>query len=246
MNIHVPKNADYGIDAPFVVLSFIVSGVVCTAIGFILSHLITNPLISLAVVIPGIVSGFLLLLGAVSMIWSSKAGKFLLREELIDSLDLKGNETVLDVGCGRGLLLNSAAKRLTTGRAIGIDIWQTQDQSGNSQEKTLANAKAEGVLDHVEIKTGDMRKLPFPDESIDIVISSIAVHNIHEKDGQAETIKEIARVLKPGGKIGIVDFRPVIRHAEMILAGIGWKNLTVSGKDFRIMPPVRILRGTKN
>jgi arsenite methyltransferase len=247
MNTFVPKNASYGIDAPFVVLSFIIAGIACIAISLFLNQFIADqPVFALLADISGIVLGFLLLLGAASMIWSSKKGKFLLREQLIDSLALKGNETVLDIGCGRGLLLNSAARRLITGKAIGIDIWQTQDQSGNSPEVTLLNAKAEGVMEHVEIKTGDMRKLPFPDESIDVIISSIAIHNIHEKEGQAKTIEEIARVLKSGGKIGIVDFRTVIRYAEKILAEMGWKNLTVSRRDFRIMPPVRILQGRKN
>ena len=48
------------------------------------------------------------------MTWSSKVGKLRERERLMDALGLRGDETVLDVGCGRGLLLNAAARRLTT------------------------------------------------------------------------------------------------------------------------------------
>jgi cyclopropane fatty-acyl-phospholipid synthase-like methyltransferase len=44
---------------------------------------------------------------------------------------LRGDETVLDVGYGRGLHLIGAAKRLTTGKAPGVDIWQAEDLSGN-------------------------------------------------------------------------------------------------------------------
>lgn len=66
----------------------------------------------------------------------------------------------MDVGCGRGLLLNAAARRLTPGKAIGIDLWQSVDQSGNRPEATLANARLEGVAGLVEVKTGDMRELP--------------------------------------------------------------------------------------
>jgi cyclopropane fatty-acyl-phospholipid synthase-like methyltransferase len=65
------------------------------------------------------------------MIWDSKVGKLWARDRLLDGLELRGDETVLDVGCGRGLLLIGAAKRLTTGKAPGVDIWQAEDLSGN-------------------------------------------------------------------------------------------------------------------
>lgn len=71
------------------------------------------------------------------MVWDCKVGKLRSRDRLLDGLALRGDETVLDVGCGRGLLLIGAAKRLTTGTAVGVDIWQTEDLSGNRPEATL-------------------------------------------------------------------------------------------------------------
>ena len=130
---------------------------------------------------------------AALMIWSSKVGKLKLREQIVDSLALHGDETVVDVGCGRGLMLMAAARRLTTGGAIGIDLWQNADQSGNHAEATLANAQIEGVANRVDVKTGDMRKLPFADQTIDTVVSSLAIHNIPNKEGRAQAIREIAR-----------------------------------------------------
>jgi len=59
-------------------------------------------------------------------------------------------------------VLTAVAGRLTTGRATGIDIWNTLDQSGNAQSVTLRNASLEGVADRVRIETGDMRKCLFP------------------------------------------------------------------------------------
>ena len=76
------------------------------------------------------------------MIWSSKVAKPSLRDRLLDSLELKGDEKVLDVGCGRGLLLIGIAKRLKSGKATGIDVWSHEDLSGNSADATKANAKA--------------------------------------------------------------------------------------------------------
>ena len=103
------------------------------------------------------------------------------RERLLDSIPWRGDERVLDVGCGRGLMLIGAARRLTSGRATGIDLWQSEDQSGNRPETTRSNAAAEGVADRVEILTGDARKLPFEPGTFDFVVSSWALHNLYER-----------------------------------------------------------------
>jgi arsenite methyltransferase len=207
MTITVSKKANYGIDAPPVIRNLVIAGVVYIATVLILKPLtLTQPVISTIVIIPGFILGWFLLLSVLLMVWSSKVGKFILPEQLIDSLALHGDEALLDVGCGRGLFLNVAARRLTKGKATGIDIWQSQDQSGNRPEVTLANEQAEGVAKRVEIKTGDMRELPFPDETMDVIISSIALHNIYEKEGQERAVREIARVVRASGKIAIVDF----------------------------------------
>jgi hypothetical protein len=76
------------------------------------------------------------------------------------------------LGCGRGAVLLLAAQHLTTGRAVGVDLWRRVDQSGNSPEATRRNALAEGVADRVELHTADMTALPFEDNSIDVVVSS--------------------------------------------------------------------------
>ena len=99
-------------------------------------------------------------------------GKFVLWAGLLDSLNLRGDERILDMGCGRGAVLLMAAQRLITGRAVGVDQWRTIDQSGNSAEATQRNAVAEGVADRVELHTGDMKALPFEDNSFDLVQSS--------------------------------------------------------------------------
>jgi cyclopropane fatty-acyl-phospholipid synthase-like methyltransferase len=56
----------------------------------------------------------------------------------LDQLDL------LDVGTGRGLLMIGAARRLTSGKAVGIDIWNVEDLSGNALKRTEDNIRAEG------------------------------------------------------------------------------------------------------
>jgi len=66
--------------------------------------------------------GVIFTIEALVMIWSSRYGKLRARDRLVSGLRLKGQETVLDIGSGRGLLLIGAARRLPAGRAVGLDL----------------------------------------------------------------------------------------------------------------------------
>ena len=147
-------------------------------------------------------------------IHSSREGKLALREQLLDQLALKGDEKVLDVGCGRGLLAIGAAKRLKTGKVTGIDVWNPQDLSGNSAEAARENAKTEGVADRVRFDTGDARKLVYPDGFFDAVISSNALHTLDDDREREQAIKEMLRILKPGSRLVIFDTAETGYYAE--------------------------------
>jgi SAM-dependent methyltransferase len=238
--------ADYGLDAPYVVRNLIIVGIAAIVAGIVLYYLLPSTLagIALGLLVWGSVAGASMLVTAVLMIWSSKVGKLRERERLIDSLALTGNETVVDVGCGRGLLLNAAARRLSTGKAIGVDLWQTQDQSGNAPEVALANARAEGVADRVQIETGDMTNLPLADNSVDVVVASLSIHNIPTREGRAQAIREIARVLRPTGRVALLDFQAADEYART-LRDLGWHDVQLSGPSFQMFPPVRVVTGSK-
>ena len=109
-----------------------------------------------------------------SFLYTIRRGKFFEWDRILNRLCLRGDEAVLDMGCGRGAVLTAVAQRLTTGRVTGADIWGTKDESGNARDLTLRNASLEGVGDRVQIDTGDMRALPYPDATFDLVISSLA------------------------------------------------------------------------
>lgn len=155
----------YGIDAPGVVLAHVVAGLVLAllaAAGFAWPQPIPIPgALSTAVAFVAAV----LLFVAAEMLRASLVAKKRVRDRLVAVLALSGEERVLDAGCGRGLALIACAKRLTTGKAIGIDLWAAKDLSNNTPEATRANAIAEGVADRVEVETGDITRLPFPDAS---------------------------------------------------------------------------------
>lgn len=159
-------------------------------------------------------------------------GKFVVWAELLDRLNLRGDERILDMGCGRGAVLLMAAQHLTTGRAVGVDLWRSVDQSGNSIEATQRNAVAEGVADRVEVHTGDMTVLPFDDDCFDVVVSSFAIHNISGRAGRQKAIGEAVRVLRPGGRLMIADVRAT-RQYQAQLAKIGMSDVALSGLGWR-------------
>ena len=136
--------------------------------------------------------------------YASRRGKFVVWARLLDDLRLTGAEQVLDLGCGRGALLILAARHLTTGRATGVDLWRA-DQSGNSAAATRRNAVAAGVADRVELHTADITGLPLPDDSVDLVISNVVVHNLRTAERRNRALDEAVRVLRPGGRLLIAD-----------------------------------------
>jgi ubiquinone/menaquinone biosynthesis C-methylase UbiE len=157
-------------------------------------------------------------LQALLMLWTSLVGKRIAAGQLLGQARLRGDERVLDVGCGRGLLLLGAAQRLPRGRAVGLDLWNAADLSGNARAATEANARALDVLGRVELVDGDMCTMPFADEEFDAVVSSLAVHNVYDAAGRDRALAEIARVLRPGGRVLLQDFRHTADYAASLRA----------------------------
>jgi len=177
-------------------------------------------------------------------IHSSREGKLALREQLLDQLALKGDEKVLDVGCGRGLLAIGAAKRLKNGKVTGIDLWNPEELSGNSAEAARENAKTEGVADRVRFDTVDARKLVYPDGFFDAVISSNALHTLADDGERGQALKEMLRVLKPGGRLVIFDTAETGYYAE-VLRECGAQDVTLSAWIFLWCRPSRSVAARK-
>jgi ubiquinone/menaquinone biosynthesis C-methylase UbiE len=176
-------------------------------------------------------------------LYSTLRGKFVIWAGLLDRLRLRGDERILDLGCGRGAVLLMAAQHLTTGRAVGVDLWRRVDQSGNSAEATQRNAVAEGVADRVELHTGDMTALPFEDNSFDVVLSAMAIHNISGRAGREKAISEAVRVMRPGGRLLIVDIRATRPHAAQF-SKLGMYDVARKGLKWWYWP-ARLVTATK-
>lgn len=210
--VHPKRRGSYGVDAPIVPAIFSV-GVAASIVNVATSR-------NLWLVLP-----VLFLLGcATSYLYTTRRGKFLVWAELLDQIGLRGDERILDMGCGRGAVLLMAAQHLTTGRAVGVDLWRSRDQSGNADDATRRNAVAEGVADPVELHTADMTALPFVDSSFDLVVSSLAIHNISGSAGRNRAVEEAVRVLRSGGRLMIADIRATGNY-QARLAKLGMNDI---------------------
>jgi len=206
-----PRKGTYGFDAPLVP-SLMALGSTPLLIGSVFAAL-RGDVVGTSMM--GVSAAFLLACAG-TFVFTTRVGKFAVWDELLEHVKLRGDERVLDVGCGRGAVLMLVAQRLPRGRATGIDLWQVQDQSGNSLDAAQRNALAEGVMERVELQTADMRKLPFPDSSFELIVSSLAIHNVPDAEGRATAVKEIARVLKPGGRVLLADFKFTADYAKSL------------------------------
>lgn len=118
------------------------------------------------------------------------------------------------------------------------------DQGANSKQATLLNAQIEGVAERIEILDGDVRELPLPDASIDVVVASKSIHNIPDRSGRFRALQEIMRVLRPGGRVALMDIFGVEEFATD-LQTLGMQEVTVTAAKHFAYPPLRIVTGHK-
>lgn len=206
---------DYGIDAPRVLVGYVALGLALLGLGIAFVAVDARGFGG-RLLRQGVWMGPVLLAGGGLHLWGSRVGKLREARRMLASLDWRGHEDVLDVGCGRGLLLVEAARRLRDGRAVGIDVWSAGDQSGNRPASTLENARIAGVADRVGVLTADARDLPFADASFDVVVSSAVLHNIHRRADRRRALREISRVLRPGGRVAILDILHTREYARVL------------------------------
>ncbi len=237
------QKPNYGIDAPNVIRNQFIAGAIFLFIALVFPRVTIAHIVFLLT--PGFLwpAGWFFLFGALMLLYSLK-GKFRHRDRMLAKVPWTGAETVLDVGTGRGLLLIGAAKRLNTGHATGIDIWNAEDLSGNGPEGLKMNIALEGVADKTTILSEDARQMSFPDASFDVILSNLCLHNIYQKPGRAKACAEIVRVLKPGGVAVISDYKLTREYAKAFTqAGL---NVEMCPMDWTgTFPPLRIVIARK-
>lgn len=235
---------DYGVDAPAVMRNLFVIGVACVLGAMFLPHSVK--LGQTAILLTPMLSwtgGFLLVEGCLFLLYV-KYGKFRHRDFMLRMHAWRGDERVLDVGCGRGLLLAGAAKRLLTGHATGIDIWSNVDMGGNSVAETTRNLEIEGVASRCTLVSAGAQEMPFEDASFDLILSNLCVHNIYDKPTRLKALAEIARVLKPGGQALISDYKRTGEYAKEF-ERLGLDVRMKRGSWLTTFPPLRVVIATK-
>jgi arsenite methyltransferase len=210
-----PIKGTYGVDAPWV--PWLWFGLAAIFIAFGVVNLFDGFSVWYVVSIVYFLGGSLVwLIGGWLYLHTSLRGKFQVWARLLDDAHLKGTEDALDIGCGRGAVLVQVAQHVPHGHVTGIDLWRSVDQSGNSEAATQSNLVANGVRDRVTLVTGDMTTLPFADASFDLVTASLAVHNVRSVKGRASAIREAVRVLRPRGRLIIVDIAKVNEYQTLL------------------------------
>ncbi|KAG1368171.1 malonyl-[acyl-carrier protein] O-methyltransferase [Cocos nucifera] len=158
-------------------------------------------------------SALCLLYAAAEVLYSSLALRWEMAQRMVAAVpDWSAVRTALDVGCGRGMLLNAVAMRMKKegngGRVVGLDTWR------DTAVAALRRARAEGVQEHVTCREGDARRLPFADGYFDVVVSAVHLSGLGRRVAgrsraamaapeRARGLGEMVRVLKPGG-VGVV------------------------------------------
>src|SRR5215469_895109 len=146
------RRGKYGFDEPVWLILQGIVGVMFLALAVLSFRRFALPL-------PGVVCivlAALLFATVASYTYTTRRGKFEVWADILLRLGLRGDEHIVDLGCGRGAVLLMAASLLPQGQVIGIDVWNAREQSGNGRRVTQQNAVREGVAARVELRTADM------------------------------------------------------------------------------------------
>lgn len=170
------------------------------------------------------ISALCLFFAAANFLYSAVSLHWEMAQRIVSSVpDWSSVKHALDLGCGRGILLNAVALQLkksgSSGRVVGLTPAPAHTLT---PARTLQTAGLEGVQEYVTCRAGDPRTLPFSDSYFDVVVSAVFVHKVGKEFGaktaaaaaeRMRVLGEVARVLKPGGVAVVWD---VVHAAEYV------------------------------
>jgi arsenite methyltransferase len=236
----------YGIDEHRTIYLLTTAGIVSVIAGFVVSAYTapTDPQEARLGLLVGPAVGGLIFSLAALLFWSSRSGKEREMEKLIQRIPFGGEEFVLDVGCGRGLGMVKAASKLRSGLSVGVDTWSASHLSGNDPKSIWTNAEAEKVVNKVVAVMAVPTSLPIADKSVDILVSAVALHRIVKKKERPALFAEMARVLKEGGRIGILDAGNGNLYSTLMQDN-GLRDIEMHRMRFSGFPPFHVVLARK-
>lgn len=172
------------------------------------------------------ISAACLFFAAANFLYSSVALRHDMAQKMVSTVgDWSTVRHALDLGCGRGILLNAVATQLkkggSSGRVVGLD----RSSGSHALVSTLRTAHLEGVAEYVTCREGDARRLPFGDNYFDVVVSAVFVHTVGREHGhrtaaaaaeRMRAVGELVRVLKPGGRAVVWDLQHVPEYVRRL------------------------------
>jgi ubiquinone/menaquinone biosynthesis C-methylase UbiE len=229
-----PRRADYGAPLRSKLMHAALLGLLMFVGGTLVTRL--APTISLWWVVVAVAvvthAGLALVALAALAKWVLSVNRFRDRDRMLDSITWRGDERVLDVGCGEGILTIAAAKRIPNGHVVGIDDWRPiHGRRQLGPETARRNAEVENVAERVTIQDADGTDLPFAGDSFDVVMASFAIHHVGDQSQRAAALAEMVRVLRPGGAVAIVDtlFTEEMVH---VLTELGLEGVSRTSRTF--------------
>lgn len=168
-------------------------------------------------------------MGGACYLRTSLIGKDRIWSKVVMQLKLSPTTRALDVGCGHGLVLVKLALALPAGGHVtGIDGWRP-GLNNQALAGITTRLVDNGVSDQATAQAADMRALPFADGQFNLVVSSLAIHNVRSKVERLQSLQEIARVLEPAGELIIADLTFSCQEYREALIHLGFTDIRVTG-----------------
>lgn len=151
-------------------------------------------------------------------------------QRLIDKAEIRGGERVVDVGCGTGKAAVVAAGIVLPGGGVfGVDA--------SAEMIAMSRKRASEANAEVEFRRAAMEDLPFPDDHFDVVLSCQALHHV-PRDAKFRALSEMRRVLRPGGRLLLLDHgEPYRWYLKFLLYPFRWNIGEYQAENFRGQVP---------
>ena len=237
--------AQYGVDSPGTIRKIITIGIILYVFGVLILPRFNAGAWMLYVDAALVYTGIFLIIEGLLMIWYGKYGKLKHRDRILGLFAFSGNERVLDIGAGSGLLAVGVASKLSSGRVTAIDLWQPQDLTDNTKNALLANARLELVENKIEVLKAAVPGSGLPEATYDLILSNRALSRLNTPELRKEACQEINLLLKDNGVAILSDYR-YMAHYMLLFHELGCQVEKIGTYLFSTFPALTVIKVSKN